>query len=211
MRNSIQRACKIQGRRLNRQRGAVLFIALVAMVTIMLAAVTLMRSVDTATIIAGNLAYKQAATSSGDGGLESAKTWLTQTNTANLAKDPFLDATHAFNLTSAANGYYSYVNLDSNFVTASTTWVDGASVNVGTDVSGNTVRYIIQRMCRTANQVLSVTDCLFSDAKGEGGSQTVKSGDEAGLKESGKVPLNRITIRVTGPRNTISYIQAFIY
>ena len=43
-----------------KQRGVVLFIALIALVAMSLAAVALVRSVDTATIIAGNLAFKQS-------------------------------------------------------------------------------------------------------------------------------------------------------
>ncbi len=49
------------------QRGVALFFALICMVAIMLAAVMLVRSVDTATLIAGNLAFQQSATRSGDG------------------------------------------------------------------------------------------------------------------------------------------------
>jgi len=56
----------------SRQRGVVLFFALIALVVMSLAAVALIRSVDTNTLIAGNLAFKQAATSSGDSGLEMA-------------------------------------------------------------------------------------------------------------------------------------------
>ena len=53
------------------QQGVVSFIALVALVVMSLAAVALIRSVDTATLIAGNLAFKQAATASADAGVES--------------------------------------------------------------------------------------------------------------------------------------------
>lgn len=62
------------GGRLGAQRGVVLFFALISLLAIMLAAVALVRSVDTSTIIAGNLAFKQSATSSGDAGTETAVT-----------------------------------------------------------------------------------------------------------------------------------------
>ena len=45
-----------------KQRGVVLFFALISLLAIMLAAVALIRSVDTSIMIAGNLAFKQAAT-----------------------------------------------------------------------------------------------------------------------------------------------------
>jgi type IV pilus assembly protein PilX len=193
-----------------KERGAVLFVALIALVTLMLAAVALTRSVDTATVISGNLAFKQAATASADNGVESAIKWLAQTNADNIGKDPFIDADHPFNLTDAAAGYYSNVDNTLDFKAAAT-WTDAASMMVGTDPSGNSARYIIQRMCRDANEVLSESNCLFSDGEIDTGSKRVKPASDAGAKVSGKVPLNRVTVRVVGPRNTISYTQAFVY
>jgi Tfp pilus assembly protein PilX len=193
-----------------RERGAVLFVALIALVTLMLAAVALTRSVDTATIISGNLAFKQAATASADNGLESAIKWLAKTNADNISINPFEAVNHPFNQTSAASGYYPNVDNTLDFK-ADATWTDAASKLVATDASGNTARYIIQRMCRDANTVLSESNCLFSDAEIDTGSKRVKPASEAGTKVSGKVPLNRVTIRVTGPRNTVSYTQAFVY
>src|SRR3954469_13437461 len=53
-----------------RERGVVLFIALIVLVALMLASVSLVRSVDTANIIAGNLAFKQASVQAADFGIE---------------------------------------------------------------------------------------------------------------------------------------------
>ena len=58
------------------EKGVVLFIALIALVVMSLAAVALIRSVDTNTLIAGNLGFKQSATVSADSGVETAITWL---------------------------------------------------------------------------------------------------------------------------------------
>jgi Tfp pilus assembly protein PilX len=69
-----------------KQRGVVLFFALISLLAIMLAAVALIRSVDTSTMIAGNLAFKQAATTSGDAGTEAAINWLTTMQAANIAR-----------------------------------------------------------------------------------------------------------------------------
>jgi Tfp pilus assembly protein PilX len=184
----------------------VLFIALIALVTIMLAAVALMRSVDTTTVISGNLAFKQAATASADGGLENAVTWL-KTTGASATTDPFTDALNAFNRTSATAGYYSNADpaLD---LAAGSTWAASASADAGTDPSGNTMRYIIQRMCRTSNQLLSESNCLFSDAQSD--TNTKNTGDPTPVI-GGKHPIYRVTVRAIGPRNTTSYIQAFIY
>lgn len=193
-----------------RERGVVLVLALIALITLLLAAVGLTRSVDTSTVIAGNLAFRQAATASADAGLERAVAWMRATSDANVGKDPFSDSTHAFNGDSAKDGYYSSADPALNLM-ADATWANNTSSCAEADASGNRVCYIIQRMCRDANQKLSDTDCLFSDAENDTGSKRVKSASEAGAKVAGKIPLNRVTIRVTGPRNTVSYVQAFVY
>jgi len=56
----------------SRVRGAVLFIALIVLVAMSLAGIAIMRSVDTATLIAGNLAFKQGTMHSSDNGIEQA-------------------------------------------------------------------------------------------------------------------------------------------
>lgn len=49
-----------------RQRGVVLLIALIVLVAMMLAGIGMMRSIDTTTMIAGNVAYRQATLQAGD-------------------------------------------------------------------------------------------------------------------------------------------------
>ncbi|MFH1493341.1 MAG: hypothetical protein ABIG70_00895 [Pseudomonadota bacterium] len=211
--------------RINRkqQQGVVLFIALMALVVMSLAAVALVRSVDTATLVAGNLAFKQAATSSADAGVEAAIPWMVTTNAAQKAlnKDPWMDATHAFNLDAPTNGYYSSIATPADLAAAAT-WTTAASrpgtgANFDADgldsTTGNTVRYIIQRVCRNANQVLSTANCLFSDSTVDNASKRGRLSYEAGLGTGAITgsPIYRITARVTGPRNTVSYIQAYSY
>lgn len=195
-----------------RQRGLVLFFALIALVAMSLAAVALVRSVDTATLISGNLAFRQAATTSGDGSIETAITALTAMNASPL--NAFKDSGHPFNNTNAAAGYYSNAN-DLLNLTASATWVDASSSPESVDASGNRSRYIIQRMCRIENQLLTKTNCLFSAAAPDknGHSIPLPSAicEGSGCPKAGQNPIYRITTRVTGPRNTVSYIQAMAY
>lgn len=196
-----------------KQRGVVLFFALIALVVMSLAAVALIRSVDTSTMIAGNLAFRQSATTSGDAGVEAAVAWLAATETANSTKNIYQDATHAFNVTDAASGYYSNVSpaLD---LFDSDTW-DASTVTPIAHASGNEVRYVIQRMCRAANETLSTTNCLFSSAAVDTNGQTVplysSVCDGPGCPVAGQSPEYRVTSRIIGPKNTVSYIQAFIY
>src|SRR5476651_1743452 len=82
-----------------KQRGVVLFFTLIALVVMSLAAVALIRSVDTSTMIAGNLAFRQSGGSSTDTGIEAAIAWLSATQATMQAanKDVYQDAAHVFN------------------------------------------------------------------------------------------------------------------
>jgi type IV pilus assembly protein PilX len=218
--------------RIMKQRGVVLFFALIAMLAIMLAAVALVRSVDTSTIIAGNLAFKQAATTSGDAGTEAAIAYLATVEAANSGINVLMDMTHPFNKAhagSVGDTYYSaayYPIVDPNLsLTASSgtriLWDDTDSVLAGTDTSGNTTRYVIQRMCRNANVPIGAiapnpsADCLFSGALVNNNGQSVPLPQEIckgdGCPVAGQAPQIRITSRTAGPKNTVSYVQAFVY
>jgi type IV pilus assembly protein PilX len=199
-----------------KQRGVVLFFTLIALLAMSLAAVALIRSVDTSTMIAGNLAFKQAATTSGDAGINAAMNWLATTQAANNAINVLNDAAHPFNITdlAARPGYHSNVDPALN-LTADATWDDVNNVLVGTDGSGNAIRYIIQRVCRTANQPIQAAGCLFSGALQDNSGQNIPLPQEvcqgAGCPVAGQTPQIRITTRTTGPKNTVSYVQAFVY
>jgi type IV pilus assembly protein PilX len=196
----------------------VLFIALVALVVMSLAAVALIRSVDTNTLIGGNLSFKQAATTSADAGIEAAIVQLTgmRDAPANNAKSPIKDTAHTFNITNLAvrPGYHSSADPALN-LTADATWNEVNNISLAQDASGNTVRYIIQRMCRIPNVIIPSANCLFSAAAED------KDGKEiplppnicigGGCPASGETPYMRVTVRVEGPKNAISYVQAFVH
>lgn len=213
-----------------KQRGVVLFFALIALVVMSLAAVALIRSVDTSTLIAGNLAFKQSATSTGDTGAEAAINWLSATQLANTALDVYTIASHPLNVTTAANGYYS--NADPALSLTNGTgiqWTNADSASAGTDGNGNTIRYVIQRMCRTANRLLykleepvnNRTGCLFSDPPDTTGDAGIVTYDGAcvppappainGCPIEGQSPQYRITARILSQKGTASYIQAFVF
>lgn len=199
------------------QRGVALFFALICLVSIMLAAVALVRSVDTNTIIAGNLAFQQAATRSTDLGTEAALAWLTSVQASNTGTNPTNDVSHPFNQDNAAQGYYA--SLDPTLsLTASGgfDWSDTTkSVGLATDASGNTTRYIIQRMCRISGVAAKDAGCLYSGAAVDNSGQNIKLPQQVcngpGCPAAGQSAQMRVTSRTVGPRNTLSYSQTFIY
>ena len=127
-----------------------------------------------------------------------------------------MDPTNTFNNTNAANGYYSSADPAVN-LTDSAVWeaIDQSQVPEIVDQTGNRIRYVIQRMCRDPNQVVSKTNCLFSAAALDNNGQQVPLPSDicqgAGCPAAGQSPEYRITSRTAGPGNTVSYVQAFVY
>lgn len=213
---------RVAGTRTFKQRGVVLFFTLIALLVMSLAVVALIRSVDTSAMIAGNLAFRQGATTSGDAGVEAAMAWLTAINGANTNINIMNNtpSVHPFNVDTPAAGYYS--SLDPNLSLTDPSkpshinWTDADSVSLGTDSNtGNTVRYVIQRLCRDANQPTQATRCIYGSAdddltqKNIPYPQDVCLGD--GCPKAGQAPMLRVTSRTDGPRNSVSYVQVFVY
>ena len=192
MRSLRSKTVRIRATR-SAQRGVVLFIALIVLVAMTLAGLGMMRAVDTNNLIAGNLAFKNAAVSAGDAAIEAARTWL-QSRTAGQ-----LEANQA--------GYYA--NWQPSFDPKTFDWA-GSSTLVGTDNNGNTIYYVAHRMCNESNKSINATDCAKV--------ATVSVGSTKGGGSYGNSPLTgtslvffRITAKIQGPRFTVSYLQAFIY
>ena len=182
-----------------KEEGVVLFIALIALVVMSLAAVALIRSVDTNTLIAGNLGFKQSATVSADSGVETAITWL-NANQASLTSS------------NTGNGYYAkYGNTPKSLVDDSTKLATGAGLTAGKDNSGNTITYVIERMCKETGASNS-THCLFGPPGIDTNAFSNCDASNPCLNAAASDSLMyRVTVKVTGPKNTVSYTQAFVY
>jgi len=66
------------------QRGTMLIIALIVLVAMTLAGIATMRSVDTATVMAGNIAFRQSALNAADQGVQAAFALLQPTSSSGL-------------------------------------------------------------------------------------------------------------------------------
>lgn len=203
------------------QRGVVLFIALIVIVAMALAGLALVRSIDTNVIVAGNIAFKQAATNAADQGVEAARTWL-MANKATLSDDQ---------VTSGSSAYYSNwqntTDLTGNDPAKSDfNWNANALQVTADDGAGNRVRYVIHRLCQDSNTTTASTSCVKVASTSGGGASSsgdysgrrgYEGGSGAGGGGGGTLSLNngivyyRITVRVDGPRNTTSYVQALMY
>jgi Tfp pilus assembly protein PilX len=176
------------------QDGVVLFIALIVLVAMTLAGIAVMRSVDTNVLIAGNLAFRNAALSAGDAGIEAARNWLTTQTAGNLVNDQL-------------PGYYA--NWQDTFNPATFDWGANASL-VGTDANGNQIRYVVHRLCAESAKTVDGTECFKVSSTSAGSTKGGGSYGVTPLKGSAQ-PYYRITTRVDGPHNTVGYVQAFVY
>ena len=199
-----------------RQQGVTLMIALIVLVVMTLAGIALVRSVDTSNIIAGNLAFQQAATNSGDSGIEAAISWLEAHNSGDtLHNDKNTDI--FYDTTSATCQGYSASSADLAGVSWDTWWHDLNSlltpcktIKLTTDAAGNTVSYTIERMCQKFGAPSNVgTNCSVSSITTDGGSTSSQTSGYIALQYSGQI-YYRITSRIDGPRGTKSYVQAIV-
>lgn len=188
-----------------RQAGVVLLIAMIMLVAMSLAGVALVRSVDTAVVVAGNVAFKEAAVQSSDRGVQEAVRWLA----ANSA-GPTLQSSNA------SLGYFSSRPLPDPDWFSDGSWTQAVTLNGGTpDAGGNVVSYLIHRMCTQpdtpyngANAGVANECGLYFPVSGAaaGGSMSVGSPQFAGTPQL----YYRVTTRVQGPRNTITVTQSSV-
>jgi len=199
---------------LHRQAGLSMIIALIVLVAMTLGAIAIVRSVDTTNLIAGNLAFQQAATHAGNAGVEKAIAWLESCKTDSEGC--------SLNSDNATNGYAAAGSIAAHNPAAGQTWdafwntdaVSGRKKSLAPDGLGNTVSYIIDRLCMNAGPSAATSSgcrtspiVIASAAEGGDGQENGKIGVERILSSAAYY---RITVRTAGPKNTVSYIQAMI-
>jgi len=197
-----------------KQTGATLIITLVILVAMTLATIALMRSVDTSNIIAGNLAFQQAAAHAADAGAEEAA--------RNLL--PAVVANHQLTcIGTCPLGYISWRNpqqepphvswqtywaaISASACDSSTSTLLTPCPVVPNDAFGNSVSYVVESMCDGEGQV---EPCVKAPPSMSGNC----SGSDLGAGSQQCIALTRryyrVTSRVQGPRNTVSYVQVML-
>lgn len=180
-----------------RQRGMIaMIIAITVLVSTLLAVIGLMRSVDTSNLIAGALTFKQGAVQEAERAYSVAK--------ANI---PYGTAA---NTDSSGVGYYASVQSADTTRTDLPASMVGSSPSIGVTLpagtTGNTVRYVIERLCRV-NGAASKDSCVVPTAYIAGGTN-----DEAGsvITPSTAQSAYRLTVRVDGPKNAQAFVQTVL-
>lgn len=198
-----------------RQRGVVLMVALIILIAMTLAGVALIRSVDTANVIAGNLAFHESATHAGERGTEVAlaESLLPYGGPGNAT----LWASHAdkgyvadLQNPNANESWDAFWNRSLKDMARAASPLGQECANAVPDAAGNRVCYVIHRLCDQAAQKPNIaTNPCTKPPPGSvasGGSQRAGSGAAPAITKV----YYRITTRIEGPRRTVSYIQTIV-
>ena len=178
-----------QVRSQQKQRGVVLFVALVVLVVMSLGGISMMRAADTGTQIAGNLAFRQSALHAAERAFEQAMQNISiiSSTGANTSDNPGLCYQR------------SYLQVDSP---SSLPW-PAAACDLGIDSgTGNRVQLIINRLSNVAFDAV-----IFASADSWVG-MTKKS---SGGKMIGTFQQYRIIARVSDSKGMVTFIEEKIY
>lgn len=198
------------------QRGTALFVALIMLVAMSIAAVSLVRSVDTTVVVSGNLAFQQAALQAADYGIEAAVTrlrtlpkesrWTLAGSTAsdeNANYRPVMFAPSALGSPKVGGTSIAIPGAPS------VDWSKIPSLPSDDTPPGYTVQYLIDRMCTGTPPITDLAaNCVSSGTEQPGGSKTGGVG-ETPFTWVLSIPY-RVTVRVAGPNNAQSFVQVML-
>lgn len=220
-----QRTVHIGASPLKQQKGVVLIITLIVLVAMTLAAIALVRSVDTGNVVAGNMAFKQGAVQSADAGTEAAATWLTgvagiAASYEDIPEQGYYATSHEELDPTGNNDDPNHALIDWDGNDCNDAVADGTATNciepfpanpgdAVPNTAGYIVQYVIHRLCPSTGLPSNCASTL----------SVVPGVEKGGLDYTGKGGLSgeiemeyyRITSRVKGPRNTVSYVETIIH
>ncbi|WP_442781970.1 pilus assembly PilX family protein [Collimonas fungivorans] len=170
-----------------------------ALIILMISGIALVRSFDSSLVLAGNMAFKRDLVNQGERGMSAAILSMKGAGAlvSETTRQSDLPSSNysASLLATDAHGIPVILLKDSAWTTA------GMSASDITDaVSQVTIRYVIDRLC-SAPGAASPASCIVSSYGDKGGTADVK-------RATGVTPpVYRISVRVTGPRSTQTYLQ----
>lgn len=197
------------------QRGVVMIVTLVVLVVLLVGAVALLRSSDSASVLAGQVGFRRdmknqaeraiamAINSLKEGSLASAASRLSSEAAANYSAAQ-LDTDTATGLPTLLLG------SDSDFEAAGYTVAISDAKSSGANAeSGVTVRYLIDRQCPSAGAV-DETTCSRTNVLRQYNGQDSNAHMASTAFRSTQHTVYRISVRVDGPRGTQAFFQSAV-
>jgi len=186
-----------------RERGVVLWVAIIVLVAMTLAGLAMMRQMSAGASIAGNIAFKESATAVADRGAEKARAWLAA-NPGVLSNDNFAVGYHSSWAASVDPGTFNWAEA----MDLSDPLLDPPNLDPGR--TGNRAFMYIERLCLTPNISALAPNQVCSDKPGGSDSNRGGASYPTGLPPPPPQVYYRVTTRVDGPRNTRSYTQVLM-
>ena len=185
-----------------RQRGMVLLFTLVALTVVLLAGLSLIRALDVSLLQAGNLGYRRDLANQADRGMAQAVALISSgALSTESARNASLGSANysASRLATNAQGIPLVLLSDAAFTAAGMSGADLVD-----SASGVTVRWVIDRQCLAAGDVLG-TACALDSSLSE-----TAADDRYRLVRSEVRAVMRISVRATGPRGTQAFFQSVV-
>ena len=195
--------------RLKKQRGVIMLFGLIALAVMLIGAAAMVRSMGTAMVNAGNLGFKRDLTNQAERAVATVTALMQSGALGTEATRQGHNTAQNYSATmlaTNAQGLPTALLDDTTFATK------GTSANDIT-VSGQaaTVRYVVDRLCVNTGAA-GESHCSMSadpNPSGGSGSEGIRAEDSSS-GGSGAVNVRvvyRLSIRVTGPRNTQAFYQ----
>lgn len=224
------------GRGRSREAGASLLFALITLVALGLAAAALVRSVDTGAVVMGNLGAKKATMAAADRATQRAIKYLFELAEASRLGDQanqgyFATSKEDYDITGfdrPADAARKLVNWD---VDGACTYAMPAGGSLVGTCDTNTrpsdkfwvdedarieARWLITRLCTTAGKDAKGTsgnNCAVAIKAGvlkDPGANATNMSTGSGFTKQNQQPFYRIIVRVTGPRNAVTYTETIV-
>lgn len=197
-------------RRSSAQAGVVLIVALVVLALMTLAAVSVIRSTDTGTLVAGNLAFRQATLHASDVAVDRA--WEELVPKTYTSKTYYFSTrqTNSPNLTTLAG------------VAAASVWNStavpcfderGSAVDCAADAGGYRIQYLIERQCDTDPDLADARSIMLKCSVDPLYTASATAAAVAAKREVLPEELNiyfRVIVRARGPRGTVAFYEVMV-
>jgi len=178
------------------QHGVVLFVAMITMLALALAALALDRAVATDATIAANVDARTHATLLASDAIERAIAGLFETGA--IADRSADDVAHNYfasrQVSEDARGVPRVLQVIANYPT------DAAIVDAG---DRHQLRYVIERLCLRPGPA-ATDNCTLTPPSAAAARGTPPPG------EPPRTPIYRVTVRVDGPAGTTAFVQAML-
>lgn len=203
-------------------RGISLIFAMITVLALSLAAVALVRSVDTGTLVLGNLSFKQDTILASDEASRQAIEWIaSHIGDAVLQNDSTTNGYYAsdkaaFDPTSTNTASLRWVDWTSNGCSGLTSTVSDKCLTPSSSITlpnGVTAKYIILRLCNGPGDPFASGSTLVCAVPLKSGTGKSSEHNEVNYAQSGypTVPglanYFRIIVRTEGGRKTVSYVD----